>query len=296
MAHNINVPLNQQNANADSSRAGQWCNGVGYVGVSSPTYGTLTVFRQNSLTLDGVLPTIRWAVRTLSRRSAGQGTTCGVGNTEDCRFSTALKYRVNVGMFRAAGLWQFGGYGQNNAADGAYQAQVGADISHLAGGTLSVDAIYSYVRDAAAFSLTGNPTNAERAADSAVHAAVSHGDDLQQHQRDGACQIHPRTAESLWRLRMDSIRAAQRPADLLYQYRGRFYCRASPPAAPLFARYEISNGRVTYCSRGQFKMKLQYMLLTNAFASGRHKVRNGLTAMINIANTRPGVWRPRFSA
>ena len=63
-------------------------------------------------------------------------------------------------MFRAAGLWQFGGYGQNNAADGAYQGQVGADISHLAGGTLSVDAIYSYVRDATAFSLTGNPMNA----------------------------------------------------------------------------------------------------------------------------------------
>src|SRR5262245_2479510 len=30
-------------------------NGNGYVGLSSPTYGTLTVFRQNSLTYDGVL-------------------------------------------------------------------------------------------------------------------------------------------------------------------------------------------------------------------------------------------------
>jgi predicted porin len=29
-------------------------NGQGYVGVSSPTYGTLTAFRQNSLTLDAV--------------------------------------------------------------------------------------------------------------------------------------------------------------------------------------------------------------------------------------------------
>src|SRR6201996_5441178 len=52
---NLNIPLNQQNANAGSSRAGQWWNGVGYVGFSSPTYGTLTVFRQNTLTLDGVL-------------------------------------------------------------------------------------------------------------------------------------------------------------------------------------------------------------------------------------------------
>ena len=43
---NINVPVNQQNTNADLSRAGQWYNAVGYLGVSSPTYGTLTVFRK----------------------------------------------------------------------------------------------------------------------------------------------------------------------------------------------------------------------------------------------------------
>ena len=40
--------------NGDGSPAGQWYNGLGYVGVSSPTYGTLTVFRQNALTTDGV--------------------------------------------------------------------------------------------------------------------------------------------------------------------------------------------------------------------------------------------------
>ena len=97
-------------------------------------------------------------IRLLADRLAG--TTCGVGDTEDCRYSTSVKYRLNVDMFRAAGLWQFGGYGQNNAADGAYQAQVGADIRNVANGVLSVDAIYSYVRDAVAASLTGNPTNA----------------------------------------------------------------------------------------------------------------------------------------
>jgi predicted porin len=157
---NTNVPLNQQNANAGSSRAGQWWNGVGYVGVSSPTYGTLTVFRQNTLTLDGVLAYDPMGGSYAFSPIGWSGTTCGVGNTEDCRFSTALKYRLNVGMFRVAGLWQFGGYAQNNAADGAYQAQVGADVPHLWGGTLSLDAIYSFVRDATAFSLTGNPLNA----------------------------------------------------------------------------------------------------------------------------------------
>ena len=160
IAQNINVPLTSQNALADSSRAGQFYNSLGYLGVSSPTYGTLTVFRQNSLTLDGVLAYDPMGASYAFSPIGWQGTTCGVGDTEDCRYSTAVKYRVNVDMFRAAALWQFGGYGQNNASNGAYQGQVGADIHNLANGTLSVDAIYSYVRDAVAASLTGNPTNA----------------------------------------------------------------------------------------------------------------------------------------
>ncbi len=160
VAQNAGVPLVSQTANANSSRAGQWYNSVGYVGVSSPTYGTLTVFRQNALTLDGVLAYDPMGGSYAFSPIGWQGVTCGVGDTEDCRFSTSLKYRVNVGAFRAAALWQFGGYGQNNASDGAYQAQVGADIRNLANGVLSVDAIYSYVRDAVAVTLTGNPSNA----------------------------------------------------------------------------------------------------------------------------------------
>ncbi|HKN10708.1 MAG TPA: porin, partial [Pseudomonadota bacterium] len=52
---NAGIPLNQQTAWADTSRAGQWYNNQGYVGISSPTYGTLTVLRQNVLTNDGVI-------------------------------------------------------------------------------------------------------------------------------------------------------------------------------------------------------------------------------------------------
>ena len=158
---NTNVPLNQQNTNGDLSRAGQWYNSVGYVGISSPTYGTLTALRQNALTLDGVLAYDPMAASYAFSPLGFQGTTCGVGDTEDCRFSTSLKYRVNVDIFRAAALWQFGGYGQNNGSNGAYQAQVGADIHNVANGVLSVDAIYSYIRDAVATSLTGNPTNTD---------------------------------------------------------------------------------------------------------------------------------------
>jgi hypothetical protein len=43
-------------------------------------------------------------------------------------------------------LWQFGGYGENNASGGAYQFGVGADIATRGKDVLSVDAIYSHVK------------------------------------------------------------------------------------------------------------------------------------------------------
>jgi predicted porin len=156
IAQNAGVPLNRQNTNSDSSRAGQFYNSVGYLGVSSPTYGTLTVFRQNTLTLDAVFAYDPMGASYAFSPIGFQGITCGVGDTEDCRFSTALKYRVEIDQFRVAALWQFGGYGLNNAATGSYQLQAGGDIADLAGGTLSVDAIGSYVENAVSISLAGN--------------------------------------------------------------------------------------------------------------------------------------------
>jgi predicted porin len=141
------VPLNEQESHTSSSRAGQFFNGQGFFGVSSPIYGTLTIFRQNTLTLDGVLAYDPMGGSYAFSPIGYQGTTCGAGDTEDCRLSTALKYRVNVGQFRVGALWQFGGYSQNNAANGAYQLEGGLDVHNLAGGTLSLDAIGSYVKD-----------------------------------------------------------------------------------------------------------------------------------------------------
>lgn len=158
LAANNGVPQNAQSAYADTSRAGQWYNGQGYVGVSSPTYGTLTVFRQNSLTLDAVLDYDPFGGSYAFSPIGFQGITCGGGNTENCRNSTSLKYRVKFGDYRLAAQWQFGGYGQNNASRGAYQFQAGADISTWGKGVLSVDAIYSYVRDAVALAIASGVT------------------------------------------------------------------------------------------------------------------------------------------
>ena len=153
LAANLGVPLDQQTTNGDSSRAGQWFNSLGYVGFSSATYGTLTVFRQNSLTLDGVIAYDPMGASYAFSPIGFAGIACGVGNTEVCRFSNSVKYRVNIGQARVAALWQVGGYAQNNPSQGAYQVQVGGDVPNLANGTLSFDAIYSYVRDAVALSL-----------------------------------------------------------------------------------------------------------------------------------------------
>src|ERR1700716_2632970 len=155
VAQNAGIPLTSQDSNADSSRAGQFYNSVGYLGVSSP-YGTLTVFRQNSLTLDAFFAYDPMGASYAFSPIGWQGITCGVGNTEDCRFSTSVKYHVDIGQFRVAALRQFGGYSLNNAATGSYQLQVGGDITNLAGGTLSLDAIGSYVKNAVALGLAGN--------------------------------------------------------------------------------------------------------------------------------------------
>jgi len=155
VAQNAGIPLTSQDSAADSSRAGQFYNSVGYLGVSSP-YGTLTAFRQNSLTLDAVFAYDPMGASYAFSPIGWQGITCGVGDTEDCRFSTSVKYRVDIGQFRVAALWQFGGYDLNNAATGSYQLQLGGDIANLAGGTLSLDAIGSYVKNAVSIGLAGS--------------------------------------------------------------------------------------------------------------------------------------------
>lgn len=160
VAANMGIPQNQQTAFSDSSRAGQWYNGQGFVGVSSPIYGTLTVFRQNSLTLDAVFDYDPFGASYGFSPIGFQGITCGGGNTENCRNSTSLKYRIKFGQFRAAALWQFGGYGQNNASDGAYQFGAGADIPTWGKDVLSVDAIYSYVRDSVSLALAPGSNDA----------------------------------------------------------------------------------------------------------------------------------------
>jgi predicted porin len=135
--------LANQSANGDSSRAGQIFNTQAYAGLSNNTFGALTFGRQSTLTLDGVRVYDPMSATNAFSVIGDSAKTAGVGDTEDARFNTATKYVLKIGPFRVASTRQFGGYNQGNGSDGAYEAQIGGDF-----GGLSVDAIFSYVKDA----------------------------------------------------------------------------------------------------------------------------------------------------
>ena len=125
LVQNNTTPLDAQTANGDSSRAGQLFNTVAYAGLSHPTYGTLTAGRQDSLILDGLGAYDAMAAAPAFSVIGTSNTVAGAGDTEDARYNTSVQYRVNVGAFRFAALYQFGGYDQGNGSNGAIDVQVG---------------------------------------------------------------------------------------------------------------------------------------------------------------------------
>src|SRR5208282_674364 len=164
IAANRGVPLDAQSANNDSSHAGQIYNALGFLGVSSDTLGTLTFFRQNALTLDGVFAYDPMAASYAFSALGFSSSNCGAGDTETCRITTAIKYRVAIGALRLGALAQVGGYAENNGANGDYEGQIGGDIPignfGWGDGLLSLDAIYKWEKDAVNLSLSGVPTSA----------------------------------------------------------------------------------------------------------------------------------------
>jgi len=142
MTQNNGVALAQQSSNADSSRAGQLFQNA-YLGAVTDHWGTLTVGRQNSLVLDGILAYDPMGGSQAFSIIGFSGTTGGGGDTEDTRLDSAIKYRNQIGMVRVAALGQFKGVG--GTVGSAEQFGLGTDWRGL-----SVDAIYSYVKDAIA--------------------------------------------------------------------------------------------------------------------------------------------------
>ncbi len=141
MTENNNIALSSQSSNADSARAGQDFQNA-YVGVASPLFGTLTIGRQNSLGLDNILAYDPMGGSQAFALIGFSGVTAGSGATEDSRLDDAVKYRNTFGMFHVAALGQF-----NGSVVGTTASQGGAGLEW---GGLSVDGLYSYVKNAVA--------------------------------------------------------------------------------------------------------------------------------------------------
>jgi len=152
MFNSIGVPENKQLVPYDSSRWG-WLASQIYTGVSNPIWGTLTFGRLNTPLTDAVIAYDPMGGSYAFSLIGNSGLTCGDGDTETCRWTTAIKYRVNVGDFRFVIAGQpiggsNGGYNSYNPNNGAIEGGVGTDIRHLGPGVLSVDVFGAYERDA----------------------------------------------------------------------------------------------------------------------------------------------------
>ena len=110
-----------QSANGNSSRAGQWDNSQGFIGVSNPTWGTLVFGRVNSLALDALISYDAMGGAYAFSPFGFTGAYAGFSDTQLARSNTAFKYRVEYSNFRFAGLAQVGGYDQGNGSSSMWQ-------------------------------------------------------------------------------------------------------------------------------------------------------------------------------
>jgi predicted porin len=142
LAQNNGRAVNVQTTNLDSSIAGQAFQ-QSFVGLSSPTYGTFTFGRQNTLLADGVAKYDPQAVSQAFSLVGLSGTAAGGGDTQDRRLDSSLKYTGVYGGFHLGALYKFNG--ANGAANTAEQVQVGFQVA-----SASIDFYYAHVNDAVA--------------------------------------------------------------------------------------------------------------------------------------------------
>lgn len=141
LTHNNGKPLAQQTSAGDSSRAGQWFNGVAVAGLSSPAWGTATLGRNNTLLLDNILKYDPMGGSYAFSLIGLSGVVAGMGSTQDARLDGSLKYLYSAQAFHAGFLYQ---PGKTDSSPGkAWQGNVGLEYAGF-----SVDGIYGHKDDA----------------------------------------------------------------------------------------------------------------------------------------------------
>jgi predicted porin len=152
MQNGIAVPENQQAQPYDSSRWG-WLAATNVFGFSQPVFGTVLFGRQNSLLNDSLSAYDPMGASYAFAMIGYSGKYAGAGGTEEARWTTAIKYRLNVGDFRFAVMGQpiggaDGGYNTYNPNNGAVAGQIGSDIKNLGPGIFSWDVVGTWEKDA----------------------------------------------------------------------------------------------------------------------------------------------------
>ncbi len=131
-----------QTANADSSRCGQAFNSVLNGGASSPTLGTLTIGRHNSLELAALAGYDPQALSYAFSFLGYSGFNGGAGSTQAARWDNSIRYGYTNGPGHFAIMYSNGG--QDTGILGkAYAANVGIVLKGL-----SVDVVYENAQGA----------------------------------------------------------------------------------------------------------------------------------------------------
>jgi predicted porin len=140
---------------ADGSPNGRFWNGLGFAGLSSDTYGTITFGRQFNLERDVFVSYDPVGSQAFSL-IGGNGTFAGGGGSEQVRALKSVKYRVNFANFHAGVFGEFGDLGEGDSARAVIQGDVGGDF-HVGAGLLSVDVSGGFTKDGVAQALTWVP-------------------------------------------------------------------------------------------------------------------------------------------
>lgn len=153
LVQNNGKPLVDQTTNIDSSIAGQPFQQA-FVGISSPTYGTLTFGRQNTTLADLIAKYDPQQTSYAFSLIGLSGTPAGGGDTEDRRLDDSLKYSARLMNLAHVSLqYKFQKSSAQNYATSSgeaftsFEASVGADYAGA-----SFDVFYTKNRDAIAAS------------------------------------------------------------------------------------------------------------------------------------------------
>ncbi len=137
LVQNNGKALTQLNTAIDGGRCGQLFNNEAYGGLSSATYGTLTIGRQNSL-VNGAIATYDpyGGAYAFSLIGMSGGALGGIGDTETTRWDNSIKYAYQFGPVHAAAMYADG---ENDTSiwGSAYAGNVGVSYKGF-----SIDGFY----------------------------------------------------------------------------------------------------------------------------------------------------------